>query len=297
VSPATVQELLELASSPARLRELGCGLDPLLPDGVEQVSPSAWTLDVPAFQREGLGAVEGVVSAQTAERLVGAMTAFEQRALPATFVYAFPEPWAIGERVRSRLEQLVGYELSLVEDVWAFLVPRGSSGWRPHRGIGDTLLDRDAPEILNVWVALTEVTVDRACMHALPLDRDPGYPRALDAREAPAEWVRALPVAQGDALFWNANVLHWGGACAESAAGARASCTFTLCRADKAHLFPSLKLLPRTVALDLAARIDAVARMVRIYGGSDLGDVTATVREWAAITSALADRFSGRKAP
>jgi hypothetical protein len=229
---------------------------------------------------------------------VGATEALRARGLPAAFVYAFDEPWAIGERVRGRVSTLLGHDYRLAEDVWAWHIPPGSGrGWPPHRGVAGDRLDRAAPEVINVWVALTDVSSDRACMHAVPLDDDPGYPDALAQLTAPLECVRALPVPAGAALFWNANILHWGGRCAATAAGPRVSCSFTLCRADSLARFPELVPLPPLAHLDLAARMDAVARMILVYGGADRGDVDGVVREWAALTHELASRFGDRKAP
>jgi ectoine hydroxylase-related dioxygenase (phytanoyl-CoA dioxygenase family) len=222
------------------------------------------------------------------------MTALHERQLPASFVYAFDEAWAIGDRLRRRISRAVQHDYALVEDVWGFLVPPGTAGWPAHRGISDVVLDRAAPEILNVWVALTDVTVDRACMHAVPLPEDPRYPASLasvDTAVAPHAAITAMPVDAGDALLWNANVLHWGGRCSPSAAGARASCSFTLLRADAAAKFPEMKLLRPLEQLDLQARMDVLARMVLVYGDPERGDVAEGVREWAVLTLALATRF------
>ena len=254
---------------------------------------------------EGFSVLASLAERARCAALIAAVDALAERHLPAVFVYAFDEPWVIGERIRRRISALSGHDYRLVEDIWAWRIPPGSGGWPPHRGIADVLLDREAPEILNVWVALSDVTADRACMHAVPLDDDPGYPEALARVDAPLESVRALPVAAGDALVWNANVLHWGGRCAPRAAGARVSCSFTLCRADAADRFPGLALLGPLEILDLMARLDVVARMVLLYGDAERGDVSATVRQWANLTHELAARFGGgsegpaglRKAP
>lgn len=109
-----------------------------------------------------------------------------------------------------------------------------------------------------------------------------------------------MPVDAGDALFWNANVLHWGGRCSPSAAGARASCSFTLLRADAAARFPAMKQLRSLERLDPQARMDLLARMVLVYGDAERGDVAQVVREWAGLTHALATRFPApgeRKGP
>ena len=244
--------------------------------------------------RDGVAPLREAADAAVCAALVRGIEALRKRDLPAAFIYAFDEPWTIGERVRLRIAALVGSDYRLVEDVWAWHVPPGTGGWPPHRGIADVRLDREAPEVLNVWVALSEVTTDRACIHAVPLDEDPGYPDALERLDAPLASVRALPVNAGDALFWNANTLHWGGRCAPRAEGPRVSCSFTLCRADAVDRFAELRLLPPLETFDHAARMDAVARMILLYGDGQ-PDVTNVVREWATLTHELTARFGASR--
>lgn len=298
-----VEELLRLVASPAKMLEIAPAeaLSPSLRSGPARPPLGDGAAVRSRLHREGLGLEPGVASREVCAGLVAAVAALHARDLPATFVYAFDRPWLIGAQACASVTALLDREYTLVEDVWAWHVPPGSAGWPAHRGVSHALLDRDAPEVLNVWVALSDVAVDQACMHAVPLAEDPGYPAALESLDVPAASTRALPVGAGDALFWNANVLHWGGQCARDAAGPRVSCSFTLCRTDALDRFPELRPLPALTELDLAARMDVLARMVLLYGGVERGDVRGVVREWASITHALAARFGGpaseRKAP
>lgn len=289
-----VQDLLKLAASPAAMLHLAPDLRitaavtiPRALARARDATERAW------LAHEGIATLPEAADAKLCVALLGAVEQLRENELPAVFVYAFDEPWAIGEQLRQRIAAQVGREYRLVEDVWAWRIAPASGGWPPHRGIVDVRLDREAPEVLNVWVALSDVTAERACMHAVPLDADPSYPDALANVDAPLTAVRALPVSAGDALFWNANVLHWGGRCAEHAAGPRVSCSFTLCRADATDRFPDLRLLPPLEELDFAARMDALARMIVIYG-SGQADVSGVVREWATLTHELTSRFGGR---
>ena len=43
--------------------------------------------------------------------------------------------------------------------------------------------------------------------------------------------------------------------------------------------------------------MDAVARMILLYGDADRGEVRGVVREWASLTHELASRFGQRKGP
>ncbi len=293
VSPrSTVQSVLALTGSLSAMAEIGghltiggAGFDH--PSGSEDdLAERRW------LARDGIAYLPSVANLDVCTALVRAIEALASRELPACFIYAFDEAWAIGEALRARVATLTGREYRLIEDVWAWRVAPGTCGWPPHRGIWHACLDREAPEVLNVWVALSDVTADRSCMHAVPLDDDRDYPSALSQTEAAPGSIRALPLAAGDALFWNANILHWGGRCAERAAGPRVSCSFTLARSDaEASLVGDLIPLRAAAALDLNARMDMIARMIAVYG--DLAELSEVVREWATLTHALASRFRG----
>lgn len=246
----------------------------------------------------GFAAARGAIDGRTSLAMALGVEALRERSLPASFVYAFDEPWMIGEQIRQQMSHRLGHDYRLVEDVWAWHVPPGQNGWPPHRGVYDVRLDRDAPEILNTWVALSEVPADRACIHIVPLEEDASYPRALERVDVPTSAGQALPADPGDVLFWNANVLHWGGRCSERATGPRISCSFTLCRGDAVGRFPRIQILRPLSELDLTARVDAIARMVTTYGKHQ-PDVSETVRQWASLTVALTSRVGSplRKAP
>lgn len=204
--------------------------------------------------------------------------------LPAIFLYAFDEPWLLGERLGARLSGLLARQYVMVEDVWAWRIAPGARGWAPHRGVQSTLLKRPTPEVLNVWVALSKVAADQSCIHVVPLDDDPGYPSALDRVDAPLANVRALPVSAGTALAWNANLLHWGGPCSARARGPRLSCSFTFCLADEAE---RLGMKPVALhAFDFRARLDAIGRQILTYGEGQ-PDVSAEVSAWARANEAL----------
>ena len=241
----------------------------------------------PWLAREGYVVLHEVESAELCARLVTGIATLVAAGLPAVAVYGFDEPWQLGERVRARLSALVGHEYVLLDDAWAWQIEPGRGrGWPAHRGYVEAL-DRTAPELINVWVALSDVTSERSCMHLVPLDEDPHYPAALARTDAAAESVRALPVVAGTALAWNANVLHWGGACSARAPGPRVSCSFSLARGALAQQFP----VARASAAGLESRLDSVALQIETYGDGQ-PDVNDEVREWARATSALRGRVA-----
>jgi hypothetical protein len=203
--------------------------------------------------------------------------------LPAVFVYLADPIWALGERVRQRVSTVTGRPYVLVADAWAWRIDRSARGWPPHRGWARSVLDRASPELVNAWVALSDVEVDRSCMHVVPLDADPDYPAQLDRAPASSAAL-ALPASAGDALFWNANTLHWGGSCAPSARGPRFSCSFSLVRED-ANGF-ALERLHLSRGLDRSARLELIADQIATYG-ENKPDVSPDVLTWARAAVAL----------
>jgi hypothetical protein len=286
---AIVSQLLRPHDAAARLKALVPGLALLDTPPGAAAEPSGPALEdedeKPWLAREGYVFLRGAESPETCARLVAGIGQLLAAGLPAVAVFAFDETWRLGERVRARVSRLAGHPYLLLNDAWAWQIEPGHGrGWPPHRGWGE-LLDRGAPEVLNVWVALSDVSAERSCMHLVPLDEDPHYPDALTRSDAAPEKVRALPVAAGTALAWNANVLHWGGACSARAPGPRVSCSFSLARGALADRLPVASIT------DVSSRLDVIAQQVETYGEGQ-PDVSEEAREWARATNALRSRIA-----
>jgi len=205
--------------------------------------------------------------------------------LPLVALYAFDATWALGVAIAQAIGDALGAHYDLVSDFWAFRIQPGHDGWPPHRGASN-LLDRERPELLNVWVALSDAAVNQACMHFVPLDEDGAYRRGDLADVAPPVSV-ASPVAAGTALFWNANVLHWGGACAMTASGPRVSATFTMERSDIVTGTPRFcpaRLTPQQ-------RIDAITDQVTVYAPLE----EEAIHEWATVHRHMRDGLPGTR--
>jgi hypothetical protein len=249
------------------------------PSHPEDAAERAW------LERDGFGRLIGA-EAELLAPMRSTIDKLLAEGLPAVFLYLTDAVWMLGERLRPRISELLGRPYGLAADAWAWRIDPGQSGWPPHRGWRERL-DRRAPELVNVWVALSDVRADQSCMHAVPLDRDPDYPGQLDrvaSFRAPHEEVVALPIEAGTALFWNANVLHWGGPCSVRADGPRVSCSFSLVRDDA---LDRVGLPPvRLDVLDRRARLDLVAAQIATYGERK-PDVSAEVLEWARATVVL----------
>jgi len=97
----------------------------------------------------------------------------------------------------------------------------------------------------------------------VPRDRDPFVPHALHTLPDPSlgEAFEALP---GDALLWDANVAHWGGASSHRAQGPRISATYTCVVGDAGAL---ARVEPKT--LSFSQRLTLISDQIATYHGME----------------------------
>ena len=292
----SIAQLLRAADAPDRLvaRVRSLAPDLAITGALAGAAPPA--VDEPDraeagwLAREGYAVLPGAVpDRETRTRLISAIEGVMAVGLPAVFVYLLDDIWLAGERLRARASAMLGTRYVLGEDGWAWSIPPGGAGWPQHRDDGRPF-DRAAPERLNVWVALSDVTAERACMYVVPLDADPDYPAMTGPAAPPLETIRALPVPGGTALAWNANLLHWGGGCSLRAPGPRVAFSFTFFRAD--YLARNKERTVDAARLDVPARLDMIAQVIDSYGGDKRPpDVSPAVARWAAASAALRARI------
>lgn len=280
-SPGAAARLFDEVSA------LAGGLALMGPQAVTRVAQGsaparpAELVEARGLHAKGYARLGGLCERTACSDMVTMIARLRDAGLPAVFVLATDAALALGQLVQQVVSVCSSEAYTLVEDVWAWQIPRGRSGWPAHRGIS-TLLDRARPELVNTWIALSDVPVERSCMHFVPLDEDAGYPDDLATIAAPAGGD-ATALAAGEALAWNANVLHWGGPCALECAGPRVSCAFSLVRTDA---LPAIGLAPLTASLTPTERVDLVAKQIATYGAGQ-HDVSDEILEWARATFTL----------
>ena len=165
----------------------------------------------------------------------------------------------------------------------------------PHRDFSfdEAHFPDGAPRVCNVWMPLTDATVDNGCLWVVPREFDPMYdqPAHYDhARPAtpafekgvtklrfPIAAARPLPCAAGSAIAWH-NVIHWGGACGKRATVPRiaVAATFKVRGSRATHLTADGKLSglleplrggesAGALLLPLESRAQLIARALLIY--------------------------------
>lgn len=287
----SLAETFRRLEDPRAWRQLAPGLT--IDDGLAWGGASAGRFDEAHVRdsREGLAdagfaRLDGVCSGSEAAALAGAITAIRVQGLHPAFVYLFDEPWLLLGRILRLLSCVLQSDVEPLQDVWAWHVdPRvDAGGWPYHRGWYEDVRGADGlPDLVNVWLSLTRATPGNACIHAVPLRDDPGWPADLNRRPFDLSATRPLPTEPGSLLAWNANVLHAGGRCdPASRDGPRISASFTLRRRGWRGADDSV--VP--AVLPFRARLDLIAVMMGTYGEHDL-PLEAPVMQWASATLAM----------
>lgn len=190
---------------------------------------------------EGFVRLEHVIPPKETRRLQEGVEALQRVGLPPIFCFVYDDYWVTLKRLKGILERFAGPGFLVLPDFWAWYVDHRSpgSGWSAHRDLRVPVTGKDSrPEILTVWIALTDATPDNACLYVLPLDLDPLYPHLLQKEFQPKlESARALPVRAGGMLLWHANLFHWSGRNGGYAAHPRISFAFSLQRQGREALY------------------------------------------------------------
>jgi hypothetical protein len=242
-------EILKHASDVAFWRTVVPFLRIELDVSVASAIHPAVTSEAERLRSAGWARLERAIPASVAKPLLDALRCLHDAHIPTPFLYVFDEPWALATMLAPTWTALLGAVPRVLPDVWAWYLTEGR-GWTAHRGVEDP-----ATSLVNVWIALSDVGAESACMNVVPLG---------GAKESVA-----LPVPAGSMLAWNAYVLHWGG---EMKPGAppRASLSFTLDARATPERTPSFE-----------ERVDLVADMLVAYVAS--ANVSGPWLEWARV--------------
>ncbi len=167
---------------------------------------------------EGHLRLESVLDRDVVQALADATSRFVELGIPTTFLFLYDEVWQLFESLERYVAELVGPEFLLGADMWVwYLAPDAEArGWGPHRD--DQFLDRafgedGAPNLVSLWISLSDATVDNGCMYVLPKSFDPnpgGLGSTKELPRAALPGIRAQPVPAGSVLSWTPDVFHWG---------------------------------------------------------------------------------------
>lgn len=198
--------------------------------------------------------------------------------LHPVFAYVYDAFWEPAVSLHAYVTSFLG-PCELLGDGWAWLIPPGSGhrGWTVHR-------DHYGPSrMVTLWVALSDADVNNACIHLVPLDRDPGY---LSGRLEEAHTDLAIPLEAkaGTALLWDSHTLHWGGPSTDLARVPRTSFSFTYAAVGPKEGDARVPIDP-TTSFSFKQRLDVIASMIATYRKQER--LSDTIDGWAKVVASL----------
>ena len=273
------ERLIELARDPAFWRavapKLGVGarttMLPCVPGG-DLVAQAGRQI-----REDGYLRVPDLALGDELARLRDGIARVTAQGWPAVFVFLYDEPWLLFASMRPLLSALLGEDYHSLAGFWAWsLAPdHAARGWLPHRDRGTPCVRADGmPEIMTLWIAVTDATPENGCIYTLPASRDPNYRTDLALNEV-AHWedVRALPAPAGTVLGWTQQLLHWGGRSSRWAKQPRVSFSMEFQRAD----FPLVNAPLDAEVPTFEDRAQLIGRQIRNYAHMDPPNAALTL--------------------
>jgi len=210
-----------------------------------------------------------LLSPAEVEAMAAAVEAVTGACGSPVFALVYDAFWALPWRLSGALAAILGGAPQLLPDCWVWKVNASpnDAGWSPHRDRDHGTIDDDGtPQIISLWLPLTDATPENGCIYALPAFRDPHYhttnPEGRSTIQQ-LQHVRALPADAGAVLCWTHQLLHWGGASSAFAPHPRISVAFEL---QRQGLKPFSKPLFALDALPgFVERLGLIGRMLLQY--------------------------------
>ena len=236
--------------------------------------PLAESPRIDEFEVDGY-AVTRVISPKRAAVLAQCTMAVRRLGLPPVFAYVFDELWEPLGPIISHLSRRIG-PCHALDDGWAWVVaPRRERGWLPHRGAYEYCRDPEGNVLLvNVWLALVDVTAEHSTIAVVPRSTDQHYPH--DLRSVPERSTgRILTADAGEMFYWDANVFHWGTE-GLTANHPRVSASYTIA----AESFDRKSHRAHSGTLTFERRLDLIADWINTYASMD-PTMSDAVQRWS----------------
>lgn len=242
------------------------------------------------LRRDGFFAREGVLPEEQRERMRAGIERIRGHFGHEVFALMYDEFWLALAGLRSLAELALGRGCRVVPLPFVNYVPPGAAGFGAHRDRHDAALHESGlPNMVTLWVSLTDAGPERACLNLLPAAHDPNFPHALGQLEIrDVRSIRSVPVPAGSVICFNQALLHWGSH--NECDAPRISFAFELERAGIAGARqPSFDL---SGSLSLAERVGFVGAVVGILSQSNVHFQRADLIAARAMCKSLhGDRF------
>jgi hypothetical protein len=225
---------------------------------------------VQQMREEGHFRLDSVLSKGRMARMAKVVDNLVAAGYPPAFAYVYDDFWLVFRDLSPVLTPLYGENYRVVFNLWAWHIPPSDAyhGFKPHRDLigKNTLYSDGTPIFGTVWIPLTDVTTQHACMYVLPTNQDPNVPGKLANFAVPQESVqaiRALPAEAGSVMGWNSYALHWGSKSSKWASGPRISIATYIKRAEERDL-NSVAVVPH-LFLSLEKRLAVIGENMMHY--------------------------------
>lgn len=233
---------------------------------------------VQQMQEEGHFRLDSVLSKERMARMAQVVVNIVEAGYPPAFAYVYDDFWQVFRDLTPVLTPLYGEHYRVVINLWAWHIPPSDAhhGFKPHRDLigKQTLHANGSPLFGTVWIPLTDVTTQHACMYVLPTHQDPNVPGKMESFSVPRESVqaiRALPAEAGSIIGWNSYALHWGSKSSKWANGPRISIATYIKRAEE-QSFNSVSVQSNQF-LNLEKRLAVIGENMAHY---DVDNITET---------------------
>jgi hypothetical protein len=227
------------------------------------------------MREEGHFRLESVLSKARMARMAKVIDNIVAAGYPPAFAYVYDDFWQVFRDLSPVFTPLYGEGYRVVTNLWAWHIPPSDAyhGFKPHRDMTakNTLQSDGSPIFGTVWIPLTDVTTQHACMYVLPTNQDPNVPGKLESYSVPQEKVqaiRALPAEAGSIMGWNTFALHWGSKSSKWASGPRISIATYIKRAEE-RTFNSVSVQSNQF-LSLEARLAVIGLNMAHYDGDSI---------------------------
>jgi len=239
-------------------------------DAQVQPPPAEVARCVQQMREEGHFRLESVLSKARMARMAKVVDNIVAAGYPPAFAYVYDDFWQVFRDLSPVLTAMYGEGYRVVTNLWAWHIPPSDAdhGFKPHRDMTarNTLQSDGSPVFGTVWIPLTDVTTQHACMYVLPTNQDPNVPGKLESYSVPQQSVqaiRALPAEAGSIMGWNTFALHWGSKSSKWANGPRISIATYIKRAEE-RTFNSVSVQPNQF-LSLEARLAVIGLNMAHY--------------------------------
>ena len=179
-----------------------------------------------SLRERGYFQLDSVFHADELARVRAAVDAVQGAGLPPLFVFAYEDPWLLYASLSALLRSVLGSEYRSLAAFWAWQLDplKADAGWPRHRDrTFRTVNDDGHPDVVTIWLAITDATPDNGCIRVVPRDRDPEYDGHLARLSFRASDARELSAPAGSVLGWTHQLIHWGGRASRAASAPRIS--------------------------------------------------------------------------